>query len=273
MIKLGIFDSGLGGLTVYKTLRESIPCADILYLGDTARVPYGTKSAATVTRYAIEIVRYLVDREVEAVVVACNTASAYAMDVLRKTARVPVFGVVFPGARAAVKATRNGIVGVVGTRGTVASGAYQRAIEKLSPTIKVHASPCPLFVPLVEEGWLEDEITHQVAQRYLEPLIAEKVDTLVLGCTHYPLLKNVISKIMGDDVVLIDSAEETGFKVKDYLACEDRLRERKPGGDQFEVTDSPSRFAEVGRIFLNRSLENVSQVNVTEGDEVDGSDL
>jgi glutamate racemase len=273
LIKLGVFDSGLGGLTVYRALRKSIPCANILYLGDTARVPYGTKSAATVTRYAIEIAHYLVNREVEAMVVACNTASAYAMDVLRKTVRVPVFGVVEPGAQAAVKATRNGIVGVVGTRGTVSSGAYQRAIEELAPTIRVLTSPCPLFVPLVEEGWLEDETTHQVAHRYLEPLIAEKVDTLVLGCTHYPLLKSVISKVMGDDVVLIDSAEETSFEVKDYLECEGRMRDQELGGDQFEVTDSPSRFAEVGRIFLDRNLEEVFQVNVTEGEEVDGSDL
>lgn len=273
MIKLGVFDSGLGGLTVYRALRKSIPCANILYLGDTARVPYGTKSAVTVTRYAIEIAHYLVNREVEAMVVACNTASAYAMDVLRKAVRVPVFGVVEPGAQAAVKATRNGIIGVLGTRGTVSSGAYQRAIEELAPSTKVITSPCPLFVPLVEEGLLEDEITHKVAQRYLEPLAAENVDTLVLGCTHYPLLKSVITKVMGNDVVLIDSAEETTFEVKDYLECEGRMRDQELGGDQFEVTDSPSRFAEVGRIFLNRNLEEVFQVNVTEGDEVDGSDL
>ena len=273
MIKLGVFDSGLGGLTVYKALRNEVPCANILYLGDTARVPYGTKSSATVTRYALEIAQYLVDREVEAMVVACNTASAYAMDCLRKAVRVPVFGVVEPGARAAVKATRNGIVGVVGTRGTVSSGAYQRAIGELSGSIEVFTEPCPLFVPLVEEGWLDEEITYEVAYRYLGPLIAKKVDTLVLGCTHYPLLKEVISRVMGGDVVLIDSAEETSLEVKDYLACEGRLRDQELGGDQFQVTDSPSRFADVGRIFLARSLEDVSQVNVTEGEEVDGSDL
>jgi len=273
LIKLGVFDSGLGGLTVYRALRKSIPYANILYLGDTARVPYGTKSAATVTRYALEIVHYLIDREVEAIVVACNTASAFAMECLRKTCKVPVFGVVEPGAKAAVKATRNGVVGVVGTRGTVFSGAYQRAIKELSSSVEVFTEPCPLFVPLVEEGWFDEEITYEVAYRYLGPLIAKKVDTLVLGCTHYPLLKDVISRVMGGDVVLIDSADETSFEVKDYLECGGRLKDQELGGDQFEVTDSPSRFADVGRIFLDRNLEEVFQVNVTEGEEVDGSDL
>jgi len=273
LIKLGVFDSGLGGLTVYKALRGSVPCANILYLGDTARVPYGTKSSATVTRYALEITHYLEDREVEAIVVACNTASAYAMDCLRKTSKVPVFGVVEPGARAAVKATRNGVIGVVGTRGTVSSGAYQRAIGELEPSVEVFAEPCSLFVPLVEEGWFDEEITYEVAYRYLGPLIAKKVDTLVLGCTHYPLLKEIISRVMGRDVVLIDSAEETSLEVRDYLACEGRLRDQELGGDQFHVTDSPSRFTDIGRIFLGRRLERVTQVNVTEGDEVDGSDI
>ena len=171
MIHLGVFDSGIGGLTVYRTLRERVPCASILYLGDTARVPYGTKSADTVTRYSLQISRHLVDRGVDAIVVACNTASAFSLKALQEAMAVPVFGVVEPGARAAVKATRSGVVGVVGTRATVSSGAYERAIAAVDDGVKVTAVPCPLFVPLVEEGWLSEEVTCAVAGRYLGGLV------------------------------------------------------------------------------------------------------
>ncbi len=267
MIKLGIFDSGVGGLTVYKEVRQELPGADILYLGDTARVPYGTKSAETVTRYSLQIGSYLNARGVDAVVVACNTASAYAIERLRSVMPIPVFGVVAPGASAAVRSTTGGVVGVIGTRGTVSSGAYQRAITELDPDIKVVAAPCPLFVPLVEEGWLLDPITQEVAIRYLEPLMEEGVDTLVLGCTHYPMLKEVISMVMGHEVTLIDSAQETALKLKIYLDDNGFVDEPGSGTDLFEVTDLPERFLEVGQVFLDRELENVQQVTIVDGEE------
>ena len=267
MIRLGIFDSGIGGLTVYKELRQALPGANIHYFGDTARVPYGSKSADTVTRYSVQIGSYLQARGVDAVVVACNTASAYAIDVLRSVLPIPVFGVVAPGAIAAVRSTTNGVIGVIGTRGTVSSGAYQRAIMELDPDIKVVATPCPLFVPLVEEGWLLDSITQKVAIRYLKPLIKEGVDTLVLGCTHYPMLKEVISSTMGHEVTLIDSAQETAVKLKNYLIDNDFVDETGSGTDLFEVTDLPQRFLDVGQVFLDRELDDVQHVTIGEGGE------
>lgn len=267
MIKLGIFDSGIGGLTVYREMREGLPGADIHYFGDTARVPYGTKSAQTVTKYSLQIASYLHARGVNAVVVACNTASAYAIEVLSSVLPIPVFGVVTPGAEAAVRSTSNGIVGVIGTRGTIASGAYQRAIKGLDQNIQVEAAACPLFVPLVEEGWLTDPITQEVAIRYLEPLMEADVDTLVLGCTHYPMLKEVISMVMGDEIVLIDSAEEAALKVRKYLDINAFVEEKEAGSDLFEVTDLPQRFIDIGEIFLGRKLENVHHVSIVEGEE------
>jgi len=264
VIRLGIFDSGIGGLTVYREVRQALPGANIHYFGDTARVPYGTKSAETVTSYSVQIGSYLHARGVDAVVVACNTASAYAIDVLRSVLPIPVFGVVAPGAAAAVRSTTNGVIGVVGTRGTISSGAYQRAISELDPEIKVVAAPCPLFVPLVEEGWLLDPITQEVAIRYLEPLMEEGVDTLVLGCTHYPMLKEVISMVMGFEIALIDSALETAANLKEYLDETGFVDEAGSGTDLFEVTDLPQRFLDVGRTFLDRELTNVHHVTIVE---------
>jgi glutamate racemase len=264
LIKLGIFDSGIGGLTVYRKIRKAIPGADIRYFGDTARVPYGTKSAQTVTRFSLQIANYLVGCGVDAVVVACNTASAYAIEVLRDAVSVPVFGVVGPGARAAVHATENGKIGVLGTRGTISSGAYQKEISKLDPEVRMVATPCPLFVPLVEEGWLVDPITQDVAIKYLEPHMEAGVDTLVLGCTHYPLLKEVISMVMGGEITLIDSAEETARDVRAYMEKAGMIDDSPAGKELFEVTDSPDRFAEVGRIFLDHELRNIEHVSLGE---------
>lgn len=266
MIRLGIFDSGIGGLTVFREVRDALPGADILYFGDTARVPYGTKSAETVTRYSLQIAWYLIGRGVDAVVVACNTSSAYAIDVLREVLDVPVFGVVDPGARAAVEVTKTGKIGVIGTRGTISSGAYQKAIARLSGDTRVIASACPLFVPLVEEGWLTDPVTRDVASRYLVPQLKGGVDTLVLGCTHYPLLKEAIGEIMGEDVRLIDSARETAREVKAFVEEKGLRDEKTPGKERFEVTDSPARFSEVGKIFLRHELGNIHQVNIVEGE-------
>jgi len=267
LIKLGIFDSGIGGLTVFREIRKALPGADIRYFGDTARVPYGTKSAQIVTHYSLQIAWYMVGRGVDAVIVACNTASAYAVDILRDAISVPVFGVVEPGARAAVQATVNGKIGVLGTRGTITSGAYQKAIARIAPEMEVVATACPLFVPLVEEGWLVDPITQDVAIKYLLPHMEAGVDTLVLGCTHYPLLKEVISMVMGEDVNLIDSAEETAKEVKTFLEKAGLTDGIPPGRELFEVTDSPSRFSEIGQIFLEHELKEIEQVTIAEGEE------
>jgi glutamate racemase len=220
-----------------------------------------------VTNYSVQIASHLVKQEVDAVIVACNTASAYAMDTLEDTLEIPCFGVVVPGAKAAVNATQNRVVGVLGTRGTISSGAYQKAIAALDPEVEVIGTPCPLFVPLVEEGWLTDPITREVAIRYLQPHLDAGVDTLVLGCTHYPMLKGVISSVMGDQVRLIDSAEETAIRVKEHLEEKGLIEDSTPGSDMFEVTDSPSRFAEVGQIFLEREITDVSHVTIVEGEE------
>ena len=206
---LGVFDSGIGGLTVARALFERLPRESVVYFGDTARVPYGPKSPETVRRYSAEILAYLVRRGVKAVVVACNTSTAHALEHLQAHSPVPVVGVIAPGARAAVAATQTGAIGVIGTAGTIASGAYTRAIQALKPGAKVQAQACPLFVPLVEEGWFDHPAAELIAREYLAPLVRAHVDVLVLGCTHYPLLKPLLARVMGKGVTLVDSAEET----------------------------------------------------------------
>jgi glutamate racemase len=214
---IGVFDSGIGGLTVARELMRQLPDESIIYFGDTARVPYGPKSPETVRRYSREISEFLLGQGVKAVVVACNTATAHALPVLQAELPVPVIGVVDPGARAAVRATRSGEIGVIGTQGTIGSGAYERAIRAIAPEAHVTARACPLFVPLVEEGWHDDPITEQVARRYLAPLLAAGIDTLVLGCTHYPLLKPVLERVVGPGVALVDSAETVAETVAEGL--------------------------------------------------------
>jgi glutamate racemase len=259
---IGVFDSGLGGLTVVHALREALPNESLVYLGDTARVPYGPKSPATVRRYADEIARWLLAQEVKAIVVACNTATAHALEHLRETLDVPVLGVIGPGARAAAQATR-GHVGVIGTAGTIRSGAYRAALAALAPTATVVEQPCPLFVPLVEEGWLTHPVTEQVAREYLAPLVADGVDTLVLGCTHYPLLKTVLARVLPAGTPLIDSAEETARETATML------HERglaAPSGSphtlRLACTDAPDAFAALASRFLGEPVERVELVSV-----------
>lgn len=214
---IGVFDSGIGGLTVAAALKRLLPSETILYIGDTARVPYGGKSRRTVERYSIEIGGLLLAEQAKIIVVACNTASALAVPRLKEVFNVPVQGVVTPGAEAALRATRNGRIGVIGTRATIASGAYERAIHALDSKIKVFSEPCPLLVPLIEEGMFDDPITDQVINRYLNPLLAERVDTLVLGCTHYPLAREAIARVAGPEIHLVDSAENCALAVKNLL--------------------------------------------------------
>jgi glutamate racemase len=266
---IGIFDSGIGGLTVLKEIIRVLPDEDTLYLGDTARLPYGTKSEETVIKYSIENTRFLLRHNIKLLVVACNTASAVSLPDLRKEFSLPLIGVIEAGARAASKATKNGKIGVIGTETTIRSSAYTKAIKAINPDIDITGQSCPLFVPLVEEGWIDDEITLSIAERYLAPLKRTGIDTLVLGCTHYPLLKKTIQKVMGDGVVLIDSAEETALEVKEMLAHPGLITSAKDNNTQvavpvrrYFVTDVPLRFEDQGSRFLGEKILKVEKVEL-----------
>ena len=258
---IGIFDSGVGGLTVFKEIMQLLPGEDLLYLGDTARVPYGTKSAATVEQYALESAAFLVEQGVKLLVVACNTASAVALPKLRQRFQLPVIGVIEPGARRAARSL-TGRIGVIGTEGTINSGRYAEAIRELLPGAQVVSQACPLFVPLAEEGWAEHEVARLTALEYLQPLIAAQIDTLVLGCTHYPLLRNTLQQVLGADVQLVDSAEETALRVAELFRQQGLARPEHGGHRAFFVTDVPTRFERVGRAFLGDELGQVKQVRI-----------
>ena len=258
---IGVFDSGLGGLTVVHALLERLPTESLVYVGDTARVPYGPKSPDTVRRYASQIADFLVEQGVKAIVVACNTATAHALDALRQTVSVPVIGVIEPGARAAAHTTRGGPVGVIGTAGTIASGAYERAIHAENPSIDVRAVACPLFVPLVEEGWVEHPATRLIAHEYLASLLEAHIDTLVLGCTHYPLLAATLQAEVGADVRLIDSAAETAIETSRVLAERGLLcAATYAPTHRFIASDAPDRFLSLGRRFLGSTIADVEHI-------------
>lgn len=260
---VGVFDSGVGGLTVVREIEKLLPNESILYLGDTARVPYGTKSPDTVIRYARACAHILVSRDIKLLVVACNTASAFALETLREELAIPVLGVIEPGAHAAVRATRNGRIGVIGTAGTVRSGRYADTIRDIDPELAVFSQPCPLFVPLAEEGWTNGDVPLSVARTYLAPLLQQGIDTLVLGCTHYPLLKGVIAQAAGDRITLVDSADETAAVVQRTLDGMD-MRSTLPLIPQFRffVTDAPEMFMQVGQQFLGHTLQETEWVDV-----------
>ena len=253
---IGIFDSGVGGLTVVHALLEALPAEHLVYLGDTGRHPYGTKSAETVTRYSLENSAFLVARGVKLLVVACNSASAVALDVLTERLAVPVIGVIEPGAIAALARTRTGRVGVIGTEATIASGAYTRALRARRPALELYTRACPLLVPLAEEGWTDGPVARGVAETYLASLRTSGIDTLVLGCTHYPLLKSVIAYVMGPDVALVDSAEETARAVETLLTERNLGRTGPPGATSFFVTDVPDRFVLIGQRVLGARVES-----------------
>jgi glutamate racemase len=255
---IGVFDSGLGGLTVAHEIMRQLPAESLVYFGDTARVPYGPKSPDTVRRYSREISSFLLGEGVKAIVVACNTATAHALPMLRDELDVPVIGVVEPGARAAVRATRSGHIGVIGTEGTIRSEAYVRAIHAESPDVRVTALACPLLVPLVEEGWVNHPASHLIAEEYLAPFLSDEIDTLVLGCTHYPLLKPLIGEIVGRSVRLIDSAEETAADTRRMLAEHGIAAPAgSVGRHRFLASDDPQQFLRLGRRFLGTAIENV----------------
>jgi glutamate racemase len=260
---IGIFDSGVGGLTVAKKIFELLPYENVVYFGDTARYPYGPRSKEIVRKFSFQNVNFLLSQKVKFIVVACNTASALALEKLKKSYDIPMIGVVEPGASAAVKATVNGKIGVVGTVGTIHSGAYQKAIHRLAPQLKVYALPCPLFVSLAEEGYINKKATRLISREYLNPLVKKGVDTLVLGCTHYPLLKNVISKTIGEKVKLIDSAEETAKEVKNFLRLQGLFKNMSGKSSRtFYVSDVPDKFIEVGEKFLRGKITKVKKIDL-----------
>jgi glutamate racemase len=260
---IGVFDSGVGGLTVLRTLEAALPGESFVYLGDTARVPYGPKSKETVVRYGIEAARFLAKHGVKRIVVACNTVSSVAMDEVLAESKVPVVGVIEPGARRALSLSKGGRIGVIGTRATIASDAYPRAILALRAGTVVISQPCPLFVPLAEEGWTDHPVTREIAEHYLAPLRDARVDTLVLGCTHYPLLRDTIAKVMGEGVVLVDSAESVAAEVKESLG-EDRSDAKTE--NQFYVTDAPAPFVAVAERFLGRQVGPIWRARI-EGED------
>lgn len=262
-LPIGIFDSGVGGLTVLRAVRDRLPHESVIYLGDTARVPYGTKSPATIERYAVEDASFLVEKGVKMLLVACNTASAMARERLRAEFQIPLLSVLGPGARMAARVTRNGRIGVIATEATIESGAYARAIEDASgdKQVEIFARACPLFVPLVEEGETDSAITRLVAEQYLAPLRAQEIDTLVLGCTHYPLLKPLLQELAGPQIQLVDSAVAMADQTAQVLTEIGLANpQRHLPNYEYYVTDIPLRFQTIGERFLGRSLANLQQV-------------
>lgn len=261
---IGIFDSGIGGLTVLKEIAKLLPNENLIYLGDTARVPYGIRSAETVIKYSLECAFFLFRKEIKMLVVACNTSSSLSLEILKKKLPIPVIGVIEPGVKAALKVTKNGKIGIIGTEATIQSEAYPKKIKSINPDIEVVSKACPLFVPLVEEGILEGKIAELVVERYLKELKNSGIDTLVLGCTHYPLLKKTIQQYMGG-IQLVDSAQEIAQEVKDLLFLQKLINKNsKAGAKTFYVTDSPERFKKIGEIFLNYEIKNIFNVSLEE---------
>lgn len=260
---IGIFDSGIGGLTVFAAIRKHLPDESLIYLGDSARVPYGTKSAETVVRYSRECAEFLAQRGVKALVIACNTASAYALHDISSSFDLPVIGVIEPGARAALHASKKKVIGVIGTTGTISSNAYGSALKALDKNVRVKSRACPLFVPLVEEGWIDNEVALAACKRYLDGMLTEEIDTLILGCTHYPLLSNIISDVIGSGIEIVDSAETTAQELSALLA-KSGLATKNSGSasHRIYVTDLPARFESIAHRFLKGDLPTVTRVDL-----------
>lgn len=262
-LSIGIFDSGVGGLTVFEAIQRKLPQENLIYLGDTARVPYGNKSRETITRYSVENTKFLLQCGIKVLIIACNTASALAIQELKAQFPLPIIGVIEPGAKAAVAATQSHEVAVIGTEATIQSGSYIQAIAELDSKIRVWGTACPLFVPLAEEGWMDEEITQKIAEKYLASFRNTPIDTVILGCTHYPLLKKRIAQALGSKVKLVDSADQTALALSQLLEKENlQNTQTQKGTETFFVTDSPNRFRQVGRTFLGRPLEGVTLVSV-----------
>ena len=259
---IGIFDSGVGGLTVFKEIRKRFPFEDIIYFGDTARVPYGPKSRNTVIEYSIQNARFLIQQGAKIIVVACNTSSATALTQLKKLLPVPVLGVIEPGALSAIKTTGNKRIGVIGTEGTIRSQAYSKAISKLDESCSVFSKPCPLFVSLAEEGWEDHEVTQLTIKEYLTSLMQDDIDTLVLGCTHYPILKTSIQKFVGNKITLVDSAEAVTDRLDEILP---NRESRIIGEDRFYVSDNEEKFNRIASKILDTEIDKLIKVKLGEG--------
>lgn len=262
---IGIFDSGVGGLTVVKEVMNSLPCESIVYFGDTARVPYGSKSKQTVTKFSAQIIRFLRLQNVKAIIIACNTVSSNSIEELRKMfPDIPMIEVVGPGVHMALHTTKNGVVGVVGTQATIASNKYPELLTSQNTNLKVYGKACPLFVPLVEDGWADHNVAHEVAAEYLKPLLEKNIDSLILGCTHYPMLTNTIKKIVGDSVELINPAEEAAKQMEAVLIKNNMASSNAKPEYRFYVSDSEERFKDMAQIFLNKPIEKVNTVAIEE---------
>lgn len=259
---IGIFDSGLGGLTVLKDIVTELPHENIVYFGDSGRAPYGSKSPETVIRFSLQNTRFLIEQQVKLIVIACNTASSRAFEAVRKATDIPVIEVIDPGAKAAAAATKNGRVGIIGTRGTIESGVYPEAIHRYKAEALIFQKACPLFVSLAEEGWWDQPVTREIAEIYLDPLIEKNIDTLVLGCTHYPLLSRVIADVMGSRVTLIQAGREVARLVKAQLAAQDLLNLSEENGiRRYFTSDSVEQFRKLGGAFLSQTLDEVTRVD------------
>ncbi|MFH0731456.1 MAG: glutamate racemase [Candidatus Omnitrophota bacterium] len=260
---IGVFDSGAGGLTSVRQLIKFLPNEDIIYLGDTARVPYGNKSKDTIIKFSVQNALYLFKFKVKLIVIACNTSSSLALPQLKRYFQIPIIGVIEPGVKKALEITKNSRIGVIGTNATIESNAYQDKIKRQNPSIKVFTKSCPLFVPLAEEGWLNDKVTFEVIQRYLKPLKKQKIDTLILGCTHYPLLKTSIARAMGPGINLVDSAREVALNCKRLMQqkaiCANAKRK---GRVRFYLTDQPHNFKKLAQQFLGQRIDCVYRAKV-----------
>lgn len=265
---IGVFDSGIGGLTVAREIMRQMPNERIVYFGDTARVPYGSKSRETVTRYSRQIVRFLLEQKVKAIAVACNTASAYALPEIEKECPVPVIGVIRPGAKTAVECTKNGRIGVIGTKATISSGTYTEYIREIMPRAEVFGQPCPLFVPLVEEGLWEDPVTDEIARRYLASLLDSRIDTLIMGCTHYPLIRKTIGRAAGEGVTLINPAYETAMELRSLLQSESLLsanRQELGSGEpqyRFYVSDMAGQFRQFANSIIKYGILAAEKIDI-----------
>lgn len=259
---IGVFDSGVGGLTVVREIMRQMPNETICYFGDTARVPYGSKSQKTVITYSRQIVKFLQTKDIKAIVIACNTASAFALEVVKQEVEIPVIGVVKPGAKTAAETTKNGKIGIIGTEGTISSGIYNEILKNTNPNVKVYGKACPLFVPLVEEGLLEDSVTLEMAARYLEELLKCDIDTLILGCTHYPLIRHTIQKIVGDKVNLVNPAYETAKMLKEVLTENEIISHTARNDHKFFVSDGAEKFKTFASTILPCEVMETKDINI-----------
>ncbi|HHY23914.1 MAG TPA: glutamate racemase [Clostridiaceae bacterium] len=262
---IGIFDSGLGGLTVLKEIMEMMPGESMVYFGDSGRTPYGTKSKETVIKYTLQNIRFLMNQDIKMIVIACNTASAYSLEMVKNNFKIPIIEVIQPGAATGIKSTKNKKIGVIGTNATINSGAYEKAINKIDNSIQVFSKACPLFVPLVEEGpeWWENDITYRIAIEYLSPLKLAGIDTLVLGCTHYPLLQNIISKVMGSEVKLVSSALEVARAVKNLIEENNIARDQNIGSVyRYYTSDSVDKFEPLCSAILNQKITCAERADI-----------